>query len=108
MVEIKHRIEIGLKSGLSLQNSEWKPIKKSCQQLCQGHKEYFFSPITFRFDMGGQQKKKSLKCDLCDFAFIRAGNLKAHLTTNTGKKIHLQTILQCISSGTSFEVALVN
>ena len=38
MVEIKHRIEIGLKSGLSLQNSEWKPIKKSCQQLCQGHK----------------------------------------------------------------------
>ena len=38
MVDVIHRIEIGHKSGLSLQNSEWKPITQSCQQLCQGHK----------------------------------------------------------------------
>ena len=38
MVDVTQRIEIGHKSGLSLQNSEWKAITQSCQQSRQCHK----------------------------------------------------------------------
>ena len=38
MVDVMHRIEIGRKGELSLQNSEWKPITQSCQQSRQCHK----------------------------------------------------------------------